>query len=109
MKLVSKSILGLVTAGILSLPMAAGAAIKTDHVDANNVVVSFTAEYLQTAEGRAAIEREVRTAAEQVCGTAKFSKDRSLRHLVKAKACYQEAVTEALSDLRSGELQVSAR
>jgi UrcA family protein len=109
MKLVSKSALALITAGVLSLPMAASAAIKTNHVDANNVVVSFTAEDLKTAQGRAALEREVRTAAEQVCGTNQFSKDRSLRHLVKARACYNEAVTDALSELSSGELQVSVR
>ncbi|MFN3239667.1 MAG: UrcA family protein [Pseudomonadales bacterium] len=109
MKLVSKSVLALVTAGVLSLPMAASAAIKANHVDANNVVVSFTVEDLQTVQGRAALKREVRAAARQVCGTGQFSKDRSLRHLVKARACYNEAVTDALSELSSGELQVSAR
>ena len=109
MKFVSKSVFALVTAGVLSLPMAASAAVKADHVDSNNVVVSFSAEDLQTAQGRAALEREVRTAARQVCGTSEYSKDRSLRHLVQARACYHEAVTEALSNLSSGELQVSAR
>ena len=109
MKLGSKSVLTLIAAGILSIPMTAAAAIKTSHVDAEKVVITFEKSDVMSAEGRATIEREIRTAAKSVCGSADYSKERSLRVIAESRSCYHEAVTEALSNLGSGELRVSAR
>ncbi len=109
MKLGSKSVIAIVAAGVLSLPMTAGAAIKTNQVDTDKVVITFDKSDVMSPEGRATIEREIRTAAKSVCGSADYSKERSLRVIAESRSCYHEAVTDALSNLGSGELQVSAR
>lgn len=109
MKLGSKSVVALIAAGVLSLPMAASAAVKTNQVDAEKVVITFEKSDVMTPEGRATIEREVRTAAKSVCGGADYSKERSLKVIAESRSCYHDAVSEALSNISSGELQVSAR
>lgn len=106
---VSKSVLAMVAVGVMSLPMVAGASIKSNQVDSTNVVITYQMEDLKTPEGRATLERKIRSAASMVCGNTDYSKTRSLSTVAEAKSCYHGAVTDALTDLGSGMLQVSAR
>ena len=109
MKLGSKSVVTAIVVGLMAIPVMSQAAIKSNKVDANRIVISYQMEDLKTAAGRASLEREVRGAAEQVCGGADYSKTRAIRDLVSQKNCYHAAVANALSDLSTGEMQVTAR
>ena len=109
MKFASKSVLTLIAAGVFAVPMVSNAAVKSSQVDTERVVISYQMSDLRTAEGRATLEREIRGAANKVCGTVNYSKVRSLQGVSDSRNCYESAVSEALTNLGSGELQVSAR
>ena len=109
MKLGKKNVIALVAAGIFSVPMVASAAVKTSQVEADTVVITFEKADVMTPEGRATLEREVRTAAKLVCVNSDYSRDRSLRVLSETRSCYHSAVSGALKNIGSGELQISAR
>jgi UrcA family protein len=93
----------------MAIPVMSQAAIKSNKVDVNRIVISYEMEDLKSATGRAALEREVRVAAEQVCEGADYSKTRAIRDLIGQKNCFHSAVANALSELSTGEMQVTAR
>jgi UrcA family protein len=109
MKLGSKSVVSVIAAGLFALPMVASAGVISNQVDADRVVISFEAEDLNTVAGRTALEREIRGAAAKVCGEANYKKSRSLKNIAETRKCVESAISEALTDVSSGELQVSAR
>ncbi len=88
--------------------MTAGASVKASQESAS-VVVTYQVEEAQTAAGLALIERKIRGAASEVCGSVDYGQVRSLKAVAENRSCYEKAVTEALSELGSGTLQVSAR
>jgi hypothetical protein len=93
MKIISKSVVTAVVVGLMAIPVVSQAAVKSNQVDSSSVVR----------------EREVRTAARNVCGSAEYSKTRSLQGFSDQRSCYHEAVSEALADLNTGTMQVTAR
>lgn len=109
MKIVNKGGIAALVIGLMALPVASQAAVKSSQVDASRVVITYSQEDLRSAEGRSSLEREIRSAASQVCGDVDYSKNRSLQAIADQRTCYHEAVSDALSDLSSGELQVTAR
>ena len=109
MKLGSKSFVSVVAAGLFALPMVSSAAVISNQVGADKVVITFDAQDLNTVAGRASLEREIRGAAAQVCGEVDYGKVRSLKSVAETRAYVESAVSEALTDLSSGELQISAR
>ena len=109
MKLSSKSMLAIVAVGVLSLPAIATAGVKSSQVNENQVVITYQVADLKTPEGRATLEREIRGAADKVCGTRSYSEVRSLAIVAAARSCYHEAVTDAMANLGTGSLQITAR
>jgi UrcA family protein len=109
MKIISKSVVTAVVVGLMAIPVVSQAAVKSNQVDSSSVVISYSMDDLKSAKGRAALEREVRTAARNVCGSAEYSKTRSLQGFSDQRSCYHEAVSEALADLNTGTMQVTAR
>ena len=109
MKLGSKKVVAAIVVGLMAVPIASHAAVRSSQVDAHRVAISYRMEDLKSPEGRAALEQEVRQAASLVCGKVQYTKTRSLQNVSKRSSCYHEAVTGALTNIGSGQLQVTAR
>lgn len=109
MNLSSKSVVAAVVVGLMTLPVLSQAAVKSTQVSADSVVITYQVEDLKSAQGRASLESEIRSAASEVCGSVSYSKTRSLSALSKERSCYHNAVNEALADLSSGQMQVTSR
>ncbi|MCC5982184.1 MAG: UrcA family protein [Oceanicaulis sp.] len=58
--------------------------------------VTFNHGALETSDGRAAIERQIRNAAQDVCQTRGL---REVSQIQLARACYNEAVEQAMREL----------
>ena len=106
---IQKSIInGIVACGLIATPFVASAAIKTNQTDDNRIVINFDAATLESAETRNQLQVEIRKAAKEVCGVETLRNSQSLRNYSAAKSCYRDAVENALSELPSGELEISA-
>jgi len=109
MKLISKSAVAAIVVGLMTVPVISQAAIKSTEVSSDRVVITYQVEDLKSVQGRAKLEREIRTAASEVCGNVSYSKSRSLASVAKQRSCYHTAVAEALTELSSRQMQVTAR
>ncbi|MFT4798859.1 MAG: UrcA family protein [Candidatus Azotimanducaceae bacterium] len=109
MKLISKSTVAAIVVGLMTIPVMSQASIKSTAVSSDRVVITYQAEDLKSAEGRARLEREIRVAASEVCGNVSYKKTRSLAGVSKQRSCYHKAVAGALTDLSFGQMQVTAR
>jgi len=87
----------LVSLGIFALttPMMAGAVIKTESVNEDKAVILYSAHEMNSEAGRSQIERQVRDAARKICGPVNIQAG-TIRQRVANKACYDEAVGNAL-------------
>jgi len=81
--------------------------VQANPESARSVVIRYHAEALQTEEGRARIERQLKLAAKEVCGPQNMRDAGSLRNLMHNQACFEEALAAAHSQL--GEAQVATR
>ncbi|MFT7246433.1 MAG: UrcA family protein [Candidatus Azotimanducaceae bacterium] len=108
MKLSSKSAIAVVV-GLMTLPVMSQAAVKSTQVSSDSIAITYQIEDLKSAQGRAKLESEIRSAASEICGSVSYSKTRSLSALTKERSCYHTAVTDALADLNSGQMHVTAR
>ena len=79
-----------VSAGALSETVVQGDVLPSQSV-------SFYRSELATTEGRAAVERRIERAAEQVCGSLDLREVGSLSRVARNKECYDGAVTQAIS------------
>jgi UrcA family protein len=66
--------------------------------------VSFSRAELSTDEGRASVERRIHKAAEGVCGPTDYREVGSLSRIAKSKACYDQAVAQAMSQVDAGQI-----
>ncbi len=106
---VIKSGIAAIAFGLMVLPVASHAAVKSSQTNTNRVVITYSQDDLKSASGRSALEKEIRSAATLVCGEVDYGKTRSLQAVGEQRSCYHEAVADALTDLGNGQLQVSAR
>tara|TARA_R110002072_G_scaffold89232_3_gene199830 strand:+ start:9311 stop:9640 length:330 start_codon:yes stop_codon:yes gene_type:complete len=109
MKLGSKSVVTAIIVGFMALPVVSQAAVRSSQVSEQRVVITYQMEDLKSPEGRASLEQEIREAAGLVCGNVDYGQTRSLRAISERRSCYHQAVAGALTDLGSGQLQVTAR
>ncbi|NKB32766.1 MAG: UrcA family protein [Pseudomonadales bacterium] len=86
-----------------TIPAVASADIETKQVEVNEVVISYTTADLASNFGRTELERQIRRAAEQVCGAQNLVSGRvgTLRQLMDNRECYKEAVEKALSSINA--------
>lgn len=104
----ARGVVALVAAGVLAMPMVAGASVKANQESPDTVVITYQVEDTQTAAGLASIERKIRGAANLVCGTVDYGEVRSLKAVAESRSCYEGAVSQALSELGSGTLRVTS-
>lgn len=66
--------------------------------------VLFDPSELATVEGRAAVEHRIREAAEDVCGPMDYHRAGGLAGVADSKACYNQAVAQAMSQIDAGQV-----
>ncbi len=94
-----------VTAGI-SINAAAGQVDETlvEGAAVPSKAVTFSRAELATTEGRDAVERQIRNAAEAVCGSRDVRIAGSLSVLAENEECYERAVNDAMAQLSAGQV-----
>jgi len=87
----------------LTAPAIASADVETKQVEVNEVVITFNAADLASNTSRLELERQIRQAAEQVCGarTLAAGQASTLREVMKNRECYKNAVEKALNGVES--------
>ena len=96
MKLPGKSIL---FAAILAAPLIASAGIKSSNSEEVSVKVSYSGYDLRTTAGKQMIESKIKQAAQEICGSTNYTQSRSLKQVSHNKACYNDAVQDAMNGL----------
>ena len=99
MKMNLKSVMAAAVLLSLATPMMATAAIKTSQISDNKIVVRYSASELDSAVGRRYLETEIKRAARKICGSVNFMQVRSLNRIAASKACYAEAVSNAMETI----------
>ena len=81
----------------LTIPALASAEVQLSQVTENEVLVSYNADDADTSYGRVVLERQIRRAAEQVCGSQNLRLAGSIGQVMKNRSCYDKAVADALN------------
>jgi UrcA family protein len=86
-----------------TIPAVASADVETKQVSVNEVVVTYNTADVASTYGLLELERQIRRAAEQVCGEQDQVGGRtvSLRQLTDNRECYKAAVSKALSTVNA--------
>jgi len=95
----SKTLAAFGLVAILAIPVVSQAAIKTNRIDDNKIVVSYSKTEMQTASGRAAIESQLQQAAVKICGDDTYSEVKSLSHVSDQNSCVNDTVQNAMRQL----------
>ena len=85
----------------LTIPAIASAEVKLNQLTENEVRVTYNADDAVTNYDRIELERQIRRAAEQVCGSQNLRRAGSIRQVVKNRNCYQKAVADALNSINA--------
>ena len=109
MKLPGKSI---IFAAALAAPLIASAGIKSSSIEEVSIHVSYSGDDLRTTSGKQMIAGKIKQAAKEICGATSYTQLRSLKQVASNKACFDDAVENAMSGLErstasSGEVTVS--
>jgi len=103
----SNTIKSTLSAAALILVAATSVHAATGQVDETfvqgNAVPTKTVAYsraeLETDDGRAAVEQRIRKAADAVCGPRGYRDAGSLSAAAYNKACYQQAIAQAMTQI----------
>ena len=77
--------------------------------DLRTATVSYADLDLSKAAGREALERRISHAARNVCGSANYRQAGSLRRATPNRACYQRALSSALSQTTARQIASVAK
>jgi len=79
-----------------AIPAMASATVSSNQLSKNQVQITYNTEDVTTESGRVEIQRQVRRAAEKVCGPQRMMGSRSIRQLRENRHCFDETVDKAL-------------
>ncbi len=87
----------------LTVPAMAAATVESNQLSVHEVKITYTNEDVATSYGLQELERQIRRAAEQVCGSPNQARGRvgSVRQVMENRRCYDNAVNEALQKIGS--------
>jgi UrcA family protein len=100
------AIIGLTMGGAATTMAGQTGETVVDGAPLPTITVSFDSTALDTAEGRATVERRVQRAAEAVCGSTdrKPAGTLTLHAVARNKACYARAVNDAMAQINADSL-----
>lgn len=84
-----------------TIPAMASADVEIKQVDEDKVQVTYSVDEASSSLGRAELERNIRRAAELVCGPQKMNLVGSIGQLMENRACYEKAVADALKSIEA--------
>ena len=82
-----------------AIPALASADVEMGEVTKGAVHITYNAADLTSQYGRERLERLIRRAAEQVCGSSQYRVAGSLAQAAENRKCYRDAVEEALGSI----------
>lgn len=94
-------------ASALSAGTLEESSVRASAINQQSKVVSYGDLDLQSAHDRQELEYRLRAAAKEVCGHESFRRTGSLGQYSKTRACYEEAVADALAQVRAPEQVVA--
>lgn len=95
-------------ASAFAIPALANADVEIQSVAENKVLVSYDLKEKSTEAGRAEIERQVRRAADQVCGPRTTREAGSFTEAKHNRECFKNAVADAMRTVSSSSGTVAA-
>ena len=96
----------LTTCVAIATPMFASADIKTNYVASDQVVVTYAVSDLNQPGGLEQLQRQIRKAAQEVCGAAQYSQTRLIQSFSRNRGCINAAVGKAMEGI--GEMQLTS-
>ena len=85
----------------LTIPAIASTEVKMSQLTDSEVRVTYNADDTVTYYDRIELERQIRLAAEQVCGSQSLRQAGSIAQVVINRKCYQKAVADALNSTKA--------
>lgn len=86
----------------LTIPALASATIGSDQLSEDQVRITYNAYDVKTDNGRVELERQIRRAAEKVCGAQRLMDTRSMIELRANRSCFNKAVEGTLAQVNLG-------
>lgn len=96
-----KQIFALAAAAAVAIPALASTDVEIDAVADGKMLISYDLKKVSTEEGRAELERQIRRAANQVCGPRTVRQAGSLAMATANRNCFNDAVASALRTVES--------
>lgn len=103
-----KQIISIAVAAAFAVPSLASADVEIESVDENKVLVSYDLEEVSTEKGRAEIERQIRRAADRVCGPRTVREAGSFTASIRNRNCFKAAVADAMKKVNSSSASIAA-
>ncbi|MBL6746429.1 MAG: UrcA family protein [Pseudomonadales bacterium] len=94
-----KHIYSIAVAVAFAVPTLASADVEVETIDESKVIVSYELTEAATAKGRAQLERQIKRAAERVCGPQDLRRAGTLAEMMNNRACLKESVASAMNSL----------
>ncbi|MFK7864285.1 MAG: UrcA family protein [Pseudohongiellaceae bacterium] len=87
-----------------TIPAIASADTEVSENAENQLTVKYSPLIASTASGRAEIEAQIKRAASQLCGPRSFREAGSLTEMKRNKSCYNAAVKDGMSQIKTSDL-----
>lgn len=100
----TKSLLAIGLTVVLAAPLFANAANEGYAFEDTSIRVSFSDLDLSSTSGVEALYMRLKAASEEACGPTNYREAGTLRQLVQNKACYDEALSKAVSKVNNADL-----
>lgn len=103
-----KQIFSIAVAAAFAIPSLASAEVEVQSIDEGKVLVSYDLKEVSTEQGRAELERQIRRAADRVCGPRTIREAGSFTQSMDNRNCYRAAVERALQAVDSNKGSIAA-
>jgi len=96
--------LGVIFASQASAEAIQEQAMPSRAIETHSISIAYTGSDVATDEGRENLNRKIKRAAQQVCGSTNPRQAGGLKLASRNRQCYESAMKSALSQVNSGQL-----
>ena len=93
---------------MFTMPSMAAGDVEIQTIEEDKMLVSYDVKDMATEEGRAEIERQIRRAADQICGPRNTREAGSFEQSRHNRDCFKAAVASAMETVNSNTGNVAA-
>ena len=101
-------IFSIAVAAAFAIPTLASADVDVETIDESKVVVTYDLKGVSTDQGREELERQIRRAADQVCGPRTLREAGTLQDVRHNRSCYKSAIESAMKSINGKTGSVAA-